>query len=268
MAFALDTTHEKMNKYTGLRDHNYELVADVFQGLVDLAFPQRLAQAIAVGDEQQVTGIILHHSGAIATEEGMSGALATSISKGSIKTLKLLVANHVNINIPLNAQKDTALILAVRASQRHRAEMIQLLLEKGADFSAQNTANKTALDIAKAAHLLDIENLLDERPPLIGPLLKRKTFGEDRLKVPKHNMDDFGSMSAFYGRIADIYEVAGRERTFLRLPSCQDLIYEYGPRHLMNRATSKETETGEKKFRWIHLPVNNVLLLAFVHSQM
>jgi ankyrin repeat protein len=216
MAFALDATHERINKYTGPRDHNYELIVDIFQGLVDLAFPQRLAQAIVIGDEQQVTGIILHHSEAIATDERMSSVLATSISKRSMKTLKLLIANHININVPLNAQRDTALILAVRASQRH------------------------------------------QRPPLIGPLLKRRTSYGDRLKVFSHDMDDFGSMSAFYGRIADLYGFAGRERTFLRLPSCQDLIYELGPRHIINRATSKETEAGEKNFRWIHLPANNV----------
>jgi hypothetical protein len=56
-----------------------------------------------------------------------------------------------------------------------------------------------------------------------------------------------------------VYEFAGRERTFLRSPSCYDLIYEHGPRHLMNRATSKETEKGEKKFRWLHLPANNLV---------
>ncbi|KAF2436054.1 hypothetical protein EJ08DRAFT_224342 [Tothia fuscella] len=259
LAFALDATYESINKYTGPLDHNFELVSDVLQGLVDRTFPERLAQAIAIGDDKCVNAIITQHSGAIATDERLVAALANSISKGSLKTLKLLLGHHININLPLNAQKETALMLAVQASERHRADMVRLLLEKGANISAQNTMKMTALDIAKSAHLDDIKMLLEERPPLVGPLLKRRTFEQDHLRVPKQMLEDFGTASAFHGRIADIYEYAGRERTFLRLPSVQDMIYEHGPRHLMNRATSKETETGEKKFRWLHIPANNLV---------
>jgi hypothetical protein len=261
MAFALDATYETINRYTGPLDHNFELVSDVLQGLVDLTFPERLAQAITIGEEKAASRIISQHSGVISTHERMSAALATTISKASLRTLKVLLSYRVNINMPLNSERDTALMLAVRGSQRHRTNMVRLLLEKGADVSAQNTSRMTALDIAKAAHLNDIETLLEQRPLLFGPLLSRRTFDEDYLKVPEQTIQDFGSTAAFYGRIADVYEYAGRERTFLRHPSVRDMIYEHGPRHLMNRAKSKETETGEKKFRWLHLPANNLVWL-------
>jgi hypothetical protein len=198
MAFALEATYESINKYTGPSDHNYELVSDVLQGLVEMAFPQRLAQAIAQGDEQYSSAIISQYSGLISTDECMNIALATTISKGSMKTLKALLSHHINVNAPLNAQKDTALILAVQGTHQHRESIIRLLLEKGADVSAQNTAHKTALDIAKTAHLHDIEILLDERPPLVGPLLNRRTMDGERLKVPKLIIEDFGSTSAFH----------------------------------------------------------------------
>jgi hypothetical protein len=243
----------------GLWTTNFELISDVLQALVDRTFPERLAQAIAVGDEKCTNTIIAQHGEAIATDERICVALATSIFRGSLKTLKLLVAHHINVNVSLDLQKDTPLMLAVGSSRRHRADIIRLLFEKGADVSAQNTLGKTALDLARSAQLSDIETLLEQRPPLLSPLMTRRTFDEDRLKLPQKKIDDFGSTAAFHGRIADVYEYGGRERTFLRLPSVHDMIYEHGTRHLMNRATSKETEMGTWKFRWFHLPANNVV---------
>jgi hypothetical protein len=130
------------------------------------------------------------------------------------------------------------LILAVCTSQSHRADMVRLLLESRCISSEHGKENGAWF--AKAAHLADIQTLLEERPPLVGPLLRRGTLSGEHLKVPSQNLDDFDSSSAFLGRIADVYEFAGRERTFLRLSSCHNLIYEHRPRHLTNRGPKSQ----------------------------
>lgn len=256
--FALKTNHSNMNKFSTPDDPNFELVCDVMQGLADRAYPDIIAQAIVNGDDDIVQCLTERHSTSITTNDRIGKALAAAVTTGRLNALRLLLSHGVNVNAYLNDDNDTALILAVLAQNEDREEVVRLLLEKGADVAIRNASGKTALTTAKEHRLAAIVRLLEDRPLITGPLLRSTLRGPRRLQDPKLTLDDFDSGYNFHARIADIYEVEGREKAFLRTPSVRALIYEQGPRHLMNRATSRWSGPGDRKFRWLHLPANNL----------
>ncbi len=256
--FALKTNHSNMNKFSTPDDPNFELVCDVMQGLADRAYPDILAEAILSGDDDEVRSLTELHSTSIATNDRIGKALAAAVTTGRLNALRLLLSHGVNVNAYLNDDKDTALILTILTQHEDRDEVVRLLLEKGADVAIKNAVGKTALTVAKELHLSAIVRLLEDRPLITGPLLKLASRPPRQLLDPKLTLDDFGSGYHFHAHIADIYEVEGREKTFLRTPSVRALIYEQGPRHLMNRAASRWSGPGDRKFRWLHLPANNL----------
>ena len=256
--FALNANHYNINKFKVADDQNFELVCDVMQGFVDRAYPDIIAQAILKGDDDQAQAQINLHPTSIATNDRIGDALAAAVTKGRLNSLRLLLANGVNVNAFLTADEETALHLAVRSRNEDREEVVRFLLEKGADVAIRNTAGKSALSVAKEMHLPTIEKLLEDRPLITGPLLKRSSHEQRHLHEPKLTLNDFGASLKFHARVADIYEVEGREKAFLRTPNVNALIYTQGPRHLMNRALSRWSGTGQKKFQWLHLPSNNL----------
>lgn len=257
--FALKANHYNIHKFRMPDDPNFELVCDVMQGFAERAYPDIITQAILKGDDEQARSLIELHPTSIATNDKIGDALAAAVRKGRLDSLRMLLAHGVNVNAFLNSDKDTALHLAVRSPNEDREEVVRFLLEKGSDIAIKNAAGKTAVNIAREMHLLAIEKLLEDRPLITGPLLKRYSSLEHRhLLDPKLTLDDFGASLRFHARVADIYEVQGREKAFLRTPSVNALIYTQGPRHLMNRATSRWSGPGDRKFRWLHLPSNNL----------
>jgi ankyrin repeat protein len=257
MSFALDdVNHANMNKFLGPDDHNYELTRDVIFGLVEHAYPFLLTQAILNGDAEYCQKIVSAHSDSFATNESLSDALRAAVTTSQSNILQMLLDANIRVNALLDDYGDTALILAVRSEASNRNVVVLQLLEKGADKDVLNANQKSAVDYAMDTNDVDLQRMLQDGPLLVGPVLKRATF--DLISQPQMNIRDYNCTRNIYAKVADVYEVRDRERTFLRTPSVYDLIYEYGPRMLMNRERSKETEMGTKKFRWLHLPANNV----------
>ena len=60
---------------------------------------------------------------------------------------------------PIIAETDTPLLIAVKTSAN--TEVIQLLLERGADLSARDENGKTALEIAKERELTGLARMLE-----------------------------------------------------------------------------------------------------------
>ena len=257
MSFALDdVNHANMNKFLGPDDHNYELARDVVFGLVEHAYPFLLTQAILNGDAEYCEKIVAAHSASFATNESLSDALRTAVTTSQSKILQMLLDANIRVNALLDDDGDTALILAVRSEASNRNKIVLQLLEKGADKDVMNAKAKTAVDYSMDTKDVELQHMLQDGPLLVGPVLKRATF--DLISQPQMHIRDYNCTRRIYAKVADVYEVRDRERTFLRTPSVYDLIYEYGPRMLMNRERSKETEMGTKKFRWLHLPANNL----------
>ncbi|KAF2664710.1 hypothetical protein BT63DRAFT_418056 [Microthyrium microscopicum] len=257
VSFALEkVNHNTMNKFDGPHDHNYELISDVIQGLVDLAYPQMLVQAIQNSDDPLIISLIDAHRSSFPTNELLNEVLQATIVEGDVRTLQLLFDANIRVNAHLNEAKDTALILAVRSQIPNKAQIVRMLLEKGADIGAVNSDDRSAFDYAEGFENDGITNLLRDRPLILGPAVRKAQ--DDWIPAPHLKVNDYQSTRGLFAKIADVYDVNGEERTFLRNPSVHDLIYEHGPRHLMNRATSKESQQGNRKFRWLHLPANNL----------
>jgi pimeloyl-ACP methyl ester carboxylesterase len=257
VSFALDDVdHLNMNKFSGPGDHNYELMCDVLKGLIDIGYPTMLTQAILHGDVAYAKAIIDSHGSSFATNDRLDEALKVAVTGGQDRILQMMLDVNIRVNAPLTLEKDTALILAVRSTADNKIIIVRKLLQKGADVAARNEDEKSAVQYAVELHDHELEQLLRNRPLIVGPPVKRGSY--DWIKNPVLYVNDWGSSDGLFAKIADVYEVHGEERTFLRTPSVHDLIYRHGPRHLMNRERSKETEEGVKKFRWLHLPANNV----------
>jgi hypothetical protein len=69
-------------------------------------------------------------------------------------------------------------------------------------------------------------------------------------------------LEGFHARIVDFYTAEGDIPTFLpQSRSVHQVVYDHGPEQIMDRArTSRDMIFGPQhlKFRWIHLPANNV----------
>jgi hypothetical protein len=257
LSFGLDEIdHFSLNKFSSPDDRNFALITDVIGGIVDMAYIWMLTQAITNGEVMYAKRIIDDHSQDFPINDGLSKALKAAVIGGQVDILKLMLDANIRVNAPLTAEKDTALILAVQSKVPQRNEIVQELLQKGADISAKNEDEKSARDFAVEQQDQELLNILG-RSFILGPTVNRRLT--TKLQNPHLNIDDFESSRQIRAKIVDVYEVQGVERIFLKNPSVYDLIYEHGPNHLMNRARSKETEEGKKKFRWIHLPANNIL---------
>jgi pimeloyl-ACP methyl ester carboxylesterase len=257
ISFALDDVdHFTMSKYSGPEDHNYELMCDVLKGLVDNAYPAMLTQATINGDVAYARSIVENHGPSFATNDALNAALKAAVTNGQDRILQMILDANIRVNAPLTAERDTALILAVQSTVPTKLVIVRKLLQKGADVAMLNEDDKSAIQYAVELHDHELEQLLRNRPLIVGPPVRRESY--DWIKNPVLSFNDWGSSDGLFAKVADVYEVHGEERTFLRTPSVHDLIYRHGPRHLMNRERSKETEEGVKKFRWLHLPANNV----------
>jgi pimeloyl-ACP methyl ester carboxylesterase len=261
---ALETTYYRITRFNDPNDSNYELVSDVIQGWVNRAYPEVITQAILKGQDDMATNLIEEHRRSLATNERITPALEAAVKQSKRVILSHLLSHGINVNAFVNSNRETALMLAVRARHEDDAEIVRLLLEKGAVVGVKNAEGHSAIEIAQAQPHPDIEpskaiiQLLQDIPPLRGPAVSRKSVVGQRLKNPELHVNDFKALDHVHTRIADVYEVDGRERTFIRSPSVRSLIYEHGPRHLMNREVSRWSGHGLKRFRWLHLPANNI----------
>src|SRR5580692_1752881 len=133
MSFALnDVNHVNMNKFLGPDDHNYELTRDVVFGLVEHAYPSLLTQAILNGDDEYCEKIVAAHSAGFATNESLGAALRAAVTTSQSKMLQMLLDANIRVNVVLDDDGDTALILAVRSEAANRNRIVLQLLEKGA----------------------------------------------------------------------------------------------------------------------------------------
>jgi Ankyrin repeats (3 copies) len=259
MSFALDDVdHYTINKFQSPLDHNYELVCDVLLGVVDNAYAAILTQAILNHDSTLTKAIITANRHSFATNDRVAEALGAAVTLGQESIVRLLLDANVRVNAHLNGAKNTALIEAVRSTNRDKIKIVRQLLEKGADVTPLNAENKSALDYATENGDEDVVKLLENRPLIVGPPVRKLTVPGDRIMAPRMLINDYDCTKSYLATVADVFVIAGNEKTFRRSPSVHDLIYEHGPRHLMNRATSRETEHGVRKYRWLHLPANNL----------
>jgi hypothetical protein len=261
MSFALDDVdHQTMNKFSGSDDPNYELMVDVLQGLVSNAYPAMLIQAIRNRNLEYAKQIVEQHRSTFSTNEALNPVLIEAVESGESEILQIMLNANVRVNTVVDSdEQETLLFLAVRSSSSRKLDIVRRLLEKGADVAVLNKDSKSPLMLAEELHDDVLAHLLANRPLILGPVARRRT--DDWIDVPHKHVNDYGCLRKIYARIADVYDFNGEERTYLQNPSINDLIYERGPRYIMNRERARDGEQaigGYRKFRWIHLPANNL----------
>lgn len=100
--------------------------------------------------------LLVKKGAAVEADRKFDGPLDSSVRKGNVKFAAALIAAGANVNRK-GPKGNTPLHHAQRCFKADRLlEMVQLLLDKGADVNAVNNAGKTPLDLSggKAAELL------------------------------------------------------------------------------------------------------------------
>ena len=136
---------------------------------------------------------------------------------------------------------------AARISARKMVELILAHLNQSGDSKSDYDETLHMLrypDIQLDPDIVETSNLdqLNQRPTQAGVSSK--------------------GLEGFHARIVDFYAAEGDIPTFLpQSRGVHQVVYEQGPEKIMNRArTSRDMRFGPQdlKFRWIHLPANNV----------
>lgn len=115
-----------------------------------------LALAASLNDMAMVT-LLLSYTKNINAFQYDNTALMEAVQHDNIDMVNLLLNHGADVNIQ-NRFGFTALMFATRIKD---VEMLQLLLDSGADISLQTTRGETALDFAKRTKNYDIITLLE-----------------------------------------------------------------------------------------------------------
>ena len=84
-------------------------------------------------------------------------SFCVSIAKGDIETVKKLLDLGEDVN-----QKSDGMTPVMYAAKYNRTEILELLIEKGADLKAKSNQNKTAADYAKLHGATDAYAVIKE----------------------------------------------------------------------------------------------------------
>ncbi|MFG6686355.1 ankyrin repeat domain-containing protein [Mariniflexile sp. HNIBRBA6329] len=84
-------------------------------------------------------------------------SFCVSIAKGDIETVKKLLSLGEDVN-----QKSNGMTPVMYAAKYNRTEILQLLIEKGADLKAKSDKKKTAADYAKLHGATDAYAIIEE----------------------------------------------------------------------------------------------------------
>ncbi len=233
-----------------------------------ISWPNRLIQAIHGAHEAKsgsgalkpIRKLITDHYAELAEEPKALIALFEAASHGQYPVVMRLLDARVNPNMVPQANYGRWTFPLIAASQNGHLGVVELLLKRGADHTLTDHRGRSAKDVAT---LPEIRELLEKRPAVLGPSLfvqqteavdqSSQTDWEDR--KPEN---DSGCIDEFYGRVVEFFHAKGAE---VHIPSHQtvhDIVYGRGPTDIISTLRPGNDGLGTRKFRWIHLPANNL----------
>ncbi|KAI1366280.1 ankyrin repeat-containing domain protein [Xylaria arbuscula] len=164
------------NKYLGERDLDAALEEAAFKGgvkiiqlLLDRGAHVNAASKILRGalraavftQNVPVVNLLLDNDADVNSQHGLLGTtLGTAVSVGDIHLVKLLVSRGADVRLPPNKGES---ILASAVKKQRSIEILQYLLDSGADINGQDRTGATALHAASCVHADAHFRLLLER---------------------------------------------------------------------------------------------------------
>ena len=189
-------------------------------------------------------------------------AFYQAVENGHTEVAKFLLQNAAYID-PRSPEGLTPLFCAVR---RGDVGLVEYLLEHGANKKIKLDDGQTVEDFAKDNAA--IISLLRSDQVLQGPPIANPKPNPDRrfIQIPSLPADQINKRYACHGFEATIVDffLGDREQRIQVSASMYDVLYGKGAEAIMDSA--KDSAKGSKmceqqpKFRWYHLPANNVAI--------
>ncbi len=139
-------------------------------------------------------------------------------------------------------------------------ELAQLLLKYGTNKKIRSEDGRTVEDFARGHSAM--MDLLRSDQLLEGPKIKKsRTNSELRFvhlpSLPADQPDKLTACHGFEATIVDFF-VRDSEQRIQVSSSIYEILYGKGPEAIMNSAKGTTSSGEEPRFRWYHLPANNV----------
>ncbi|KIW67200.1 hypothetical protein PV04_06467 [Phialophora macrospora] len=212
-----------------------------------------LLVAAAAGDAQRVK--VYLENGRKPDLQNSSGqtALHLAVQHGRRNVVRLLTKTY-QVDVSLcDATGQTALHLAIMHCGE-RQDIIEMLLQRGADVNAKNKFGKSPLDLAEAYQVDPV--VLKSRPLVEGP-------SEDAIlerlmdPIPPKLPSAIHACHSFHATLADFFLIDRKEKFIYEQPTVFEVLYETGPEEILE-AIRGPSVTEPPRCRWVHLPSNNV----------
>lgn len=198
-----------------------------------------LMAAVLFGDANLVKFLLEH--GADANRSGVGGTTALMWAVPSLEKVRLLLAHGANVNAGSETGR-TALLVA--SSFPRTVEVLQALLEKGADLRAQDRAGATALALAVRSADVGVVQFLVERGLDLSSLsagARRAGFSRNDLPTAEYVMSKAPGPSQDLLGTAATWQPVGVVAKWIELGADVNsaLAAQYARTPLMNAVTSE-----------------------------
>lgn len=257
----LDCTKQSLGRFRSSKDSNYQCVKTTIAKCITFATTRRLWYEISSqkypGDLEEIQRQILKGADIDRKDWQGKSALHLAIEAKSPEKVRLLLENDANVN----SKDDTGILPIIKAIKGNDINIVRALMERGAILDKESKAAlRGDLQMDSA-----IKDLSDNPRSLAGPSIQNdngKWFGNpNQDSIP----DDCRSAMSLFNATVTTFELTmrgndsgsstGENEIEYRTPETipvSELLYGEQGDSLMN------DKLGPKKWRWYHLPVNNV----------
>ncbi|PMD29581.1 hypothetical protein L207DRAFT_445284, partial [Hyaloscypha variabilis F] len=196
--------------------------------------------------QEQIVKLLLEKG---ADVDAQGGKYGNSLQAASYGGRDLIAKLLLDSSADLQAKDGHGWTALHRAAGVGSKAVVSLLLERGADIEAKDDKGQTALAWAAKGKHEAVEQLLLENGALVSPLRASP-------KLKQEMASDDGKDSGFKFRSTIVYFYSEEGHQFQH-GSVDELLYEnLGLEAIKGRY--KNCPPSLPKFRWVHLPANNV----------
>lgn len=193
-------------------------------------------------------------------------ALHIAVQNDDIRMVRILLGNRSTKIALQDNRGQSALHLAVQTALRPKARgdglqedksnVVELLLEKGADAKALDKTGRSAADLANDSQNKELKLLLAKPPLVEGPSQSMKPKWEK--PKPPGNSNAVSVCKKFRATLTEFFLIGETEkRNIEKHASVYEVLYDQGPESILNDVRQPTVEE-KRTCRWFHIPSNNV----------